>query len=291
MEGDGFWIMGTAAEALGAKKLVYLIPNEQWSLADADIAASMPTMGMTQGAIASGKRGVIFVYGFIGDSTWSWTRGAVYASAIAGELTQSMPDMSDSVVQEIGYASSDTMIFFNPKIGRGTTSPTYTRYVHLNTAHFKIPAAGAPAVNVQDNTVMLGFNQNDSESIFMSWAVPTDYAGGDLSMTIHWTNDGGVDDNGKNVRWEINYQTVVSPGGSIAGDHANSPKLLNDTYTSATGHLEHTTGTATIAAADFALAHHVHIRLTALVAAATQMTGDSQFLEMELEYTAYSDLG
>lgn len=163
----------------------------------------------------------------------------------------------------------------------------YSKPVHLDTAHFKIPAAGGPAIATQDNTSMLSFAQNDTESVFLSWEVPADYAGGDLEMQIHWTNDGGVDDNGKNVRWEVNYQTVADFG-SIAGDHANSPKLLDDTYTSATGHLFHTTVMSAIAAADFAAAHEIHIRLTAIAAAAVQMTGESQFIALMLVYDAWS---
>ena len=134
---------------------------------------------------------------------------------------------------------------------------------------------------------MLGFNQNDTESVFLNWEIPGDYAGGDLEIMIHWTNDGGVDDNGKNIRWQVNYQTVADDG-SIAGDHANSPEVIDDTYTSATGHLFHTTVMAAVAAADLVGVHEVHIRLTALIAAPVQLTGESQFIAMMLVYDAWS---
>ena len=290
-DGSGFYIDGVAGEALGDRKLVYIDSSGLWRLADADTAARMTVIGITIGAIPAGKWGRILTDGFIGLSTWIWTVGeVVYASDVAGELSQTMLGTASNVVQEIGYALTATQISFKPRLGRGITGPTYTKHIHADTGTFKIPAAAAPDINVQDNTVMYGFNQNDSESAYMTWVVPADYAGGDLTIEIHWTNAGGVGDNGNHVRWEVNYQTIVSPGGSIAGDHANSPILLNDTYTSATGHLEHTTAVTTIAAADFAAAHHVHIRLTALVPAVTAITGDAQFIEMMLSYTAYIDV-
>ena len=163
----------------------------------------------------------------------------------------------------------------------------YRKEVHIGIGQFKTPAAGAPAIATQDNTTMLSFAQNDTESIFLTWKVPEDYAGGDLTVEIHWTNDSGVDDEGKNVRWELNYQTVALALGSIAGDHANSPKVVNDTYTSATGHLFHTADMATVAAADFAGDHQVQFRLTAIAPAAVAMTGEAQFLEMMISYDAW----
>ena len=167
--------------------------------------------------------------------------------------------------------------------GRGR----YTHREHLGVGTFRIPAAGAPANNVQDNTAMLGFNQNDTEDAYTSWEVPSRYAGGDLGVQMHWTNDGGIDDNGKNVRWEVNYQTM-DDGDSVAGNHASSPKVIDDTYTSATGYLMHTSPMAAIAAADFAAAHEIRIRLTALAAAPVQLTGESQLTGILLMYDAWS---
>lgn len=113
MEGDGFWIMGTAAATLGARKLVYLNASGQWNLADADTAASMPIIGITQHAISLGMKGVIFLKGFIGDVTWTWTQGgAIYATSTAGELSQTAPS---AIRQKIGYAHTATMLYFDPK--------------------------------------------------------------------------------------------------------------------------------------------------------------------------------
>ncbi len=167
------------------------------------------------------------------------------------------------------------------------TDTTIVKHVHLDVGRFKIPAAGAPTVVVQDNVAMLSFNQNDTESAYLRWVIPDDYVSGDLAIIIVWTNDGGVDDNGKNVRWQLNYQVVTGPGDSIEGSHANSPKTINDTYTSATGHLVHMTDPTVLAAADFAGAHGIAFRLTAIAAAPTELTGEALFLGAAVNYTAY----
>ena len=280
-----------AEESLGSKKLVYLTASGGWKLADANAVALMPVLGITKEYINVGQGGSIHRYGYIGRSDWAWTiGGAIYASETAGELTQTQPPLASQVVQIIGYAEAKNLIFFSPREGRGLTSPTYTRRLHIGIGVFRLPAAGAPDVFVQDSTVMFSFNQNDTESAYFSWEIPIDYAGGDLDVFIHWTNDGGVDDNGKNVLWEVNYQTMADTT-VVSGNHANSPKTAADTYTSASGWIFHTSPTMTIAAADFAALHQIEFRLTALAAAPTQLTDESHFIAMMLEYTAYSDLG
>ena len=289
--GSGFWIQGHAGEELGSKKLVYLDSSGSWKLTDSEVAAEMPVLGITMERIPSGQAGSILRYGYVGRADWTWTiGGAIYASATSGELTQTQPPMASQAVQIIGYPEARNLIFFNPHIGRGTIiSPTYTQRLHVGIGTFKIPAAGAPDVFVQDNTVMLSFNPNGTEDSYISWEIPPDYAGGDLEVLLHWTNDGGVDDNGKNIRLQLNYQSMVNTT-VVSGNHANSPKTINDTYTSASGWIFHTTDAATIAAADFSTQHQINFRLTAIAAAVTQMTGEVHILAMMLQYSAYSDL-
>ena len=289
-EGSGFYEVGEAGSALGDRKLVYLDANGVWQLADADAAATMPTLGITIGAISTGSTGKILTYGYIGLASWSWSEGgAIYASATAGELTQTAPNIGTQVSQVIGHAKDSDLIFIVPKLARGATNPTFTHSIHVGVGTVRVPGAAAPDVVVQDNAVLLSFNQNDTESAYLSWAIPTDYAGGDLTIMIHWTNDGGTDDNGKNVLWEINYQSMAN-GDVVSGSHANSPKTAADTYTSASGWIFHTTPMMTIAAADFAGDMQIEFRVTALAAAATQLTGESHLIAMMFTYLSYSDL-
>ena len=112
-EGDGFWMMGTAGENLGARNLIYLNVSSEWMLADADAVAEMPVIGITKHAITSGRKGQIFFYGFIGNEDWAWTAGApIYASATPGALSQSAPS---HLRQTMGYAYTSNMIYFEPK--------------------------------------------------------------------------------------------------------------------------------------------------------------------------------
>ena len=290
--GGGLFIRVQAGEAVGGRKVVYIDTDGTWKLANAAAVATMPSVGLTMHAIESGKYGWVLIKGFIGLASWSWTRGGVlYVSeTTAGELTHTQPSGTTDSVQSVGYASEVTQIFFSPRQIQGKSSATYTKQVHIGVGTFKIPAAGAPNVQVQDNTVMFSFNQNDTEDAYLSWRVASDYAGGDLTISIHWTNDGGTDDNGKNVLWEVNYQSMTD-GDAVSGSHANSPKTAADTYTSASGRIFHTTPDMVIAAADFASKMQINFQLTALAAAPTQLTGESQFVSMMLSYKAYIDLG
>ena len=116
MHGSGFRVNEVAGENLGNHKLVYRNPLGTWSLADASLAATMPVLGITMGAVTTGKYGEILRLGYIGDSAWTWTPGGeVYASDTVGELTQ----VAGTVSQIVGMAVTATMIWFNSNMGNG----------------------------------------------------------------------------------------------------------------------------------------------------------------------------
>ena len=118
VSGSGSFILGLAGEALGNRKLVYLGVDGLWRLADANAAASMPAVGLTMTAIASGESGWILTDGWIGLSTWTWTAGGeLYVSTVAGELTQVAPPAAGVLVQIMGVASTATQIKFSPHYG------------------------------------------------------------------------------------------------------------------------------------------------------------------------------
>ena len=118
--GEGWVVNETAGENLGIHKLVYRNAAGTWSLADADAVATMPVLGITMGAISSGKKGEILLWGYIGDNiTWAWTLAQpIYASTVAGELTQTMPAGIGDVVQVVAMPINDpTMIQFIGSVG------------------------------------------------------------------------------------------------------------------------------------------------------------------------------
>ncbi len=120
----------------------------------------------------------------------------------------------------------------------------------------------------------------------MKLPVPYDYASGDLAFLVVWTNDGGADDNGKDAKWQIDYQ-IGDMGDPVNGSHANSPKVINDTYTSDTGWIEHHTGNMTIAAADFAGKSCIFLKLSAITPDGVALTCEPHLIGICLTYTAY----
>ena len=124
--GSGFTQIGTAGATLPARSLVYLDTNGQWQLADADTEAAMPVLGIAVGGIQSGKTGEILLWGFIASTDWSWTAGAnIYASTVAGELTETLPTGAGDVVQPIAISLSSSMILFQGSVS-GTASESNT---------------------------------------------------------------------------------------------------------------------------------------------------------------------
>lgn len=276
-----------AGETLGSKKLVYLTATGDWKLADANTAATMPVLGITKEYINVGQGGSIHRYGYIGRSDWTWTiGGAIYASETAGELTQTAPELVNNVVQPVAYAESKRIIFFNPHSGRGLTGPTYTKTVDISAEMLGKGAANNPTVVDINNVTLYSFTVNTD---FMTYklTIPTDYATGGLKLNAVWTNDGNTNDNGKNVRLQIDYQ-VATEGDAVNGSHANSPKNVNDAYTSATGWIENDSDYVTIAEADFTGKLCVFVKVSFVTAPDTVLTCEPHLIGICLQYIAYT---
>lgn len=287
MEGDGFWMMGTAGEDLGARKLVYLTSDSEWKLADADIAASMPVIGMTQHAISYGRRGQIFFKGFIGDVDWAWTvGGTIYPSATAGELTQTLP--STATIQQIaGYAYNSTLIYFSPRQSRGGNEVYYQKLVNMPVESLGRPNTNPPDVIDQANLRLLKFAVN-TDSVSIKMVKPYDWVTGALELGVVWTNDGGVDDLNKNVRVQMDYQTG-SEGDVIDGSHTNSPKNVNDAYVSNAGWVECHTDFMTMAQADFENEQCIYCKFSFVTAPDTILSCEPHMIGICVRYNASPD--
>jgi len=122
VSGSGEYSLGVAGEALGNRKLVYLGASGNWYLADADTITRMNVVGITMHPITAGSKGWILHRGFIGLPTWTWiVDSKIYASATAGELTQTPPAGVGDTIQVVGGAVQATQIYFNPQGGGGGT--------------------------------------------------------------------------------------------------------------------------------------------------------------------------
>ncbi len=172
-----------------------------------------------------------------------------------------------------------------PRTFVALTDATRLEILHLNAAALGRPNVNPPDIVIQDNVEMLAFTVG-TDRIFYSWEVPEDYAGGDLILEVHWTNDGGVDDQNLDVKVQVDYQTFNEQGDSIAGSHANSPKSIEDTYLSASGWIIYTTGTMTIVAADFATEHVVSMKISFVAPAGGALTAEPHLIAFMITYTA-----
>jgi len=163
------------------------------------------------------------------------------------------------------------------------TDATRTEKQHLNAAALGKPNVNPPTIVIQDNIELLAFTVG-TDRVFYDWDVPEDYDSGDLTIQAEWTNDGGVDDNGLDVKVQIDYQTYAA-GDPLSGSHANSPKSIEDTYTSDSGWIFHVTGSMTIAAADFAGKHGITMKISFVAPAGGALTAEPHLKGIQVLYT------
>ena len=285
-DGSGFYEIGLAGETLGARKLVYLDANGYWQLADQSAAATMPVLGITLESISNGKYGKILTQGYVGDSTWSWTAGdPIYASTTAGELTQTDP--TTGIQQIVGRAKTSNLIHLFPWTDRASGELAYTKYESIPVESIGRPNTNPPTVVDQDNLRLLAFTVN-TDSVSFKTPKPADYISGTLAVSAFWTNDGGVDDNGKTVKVSMSYQTA-SEGDVISGNHANSPKTIEDTYSSASGWVEHHTDYMEIAEADFVNEDCLFCKIMFVTPTGSALTAEPHLIGLCLRYLATPD--
>ena len=279
-------VKGTAGEDLVEYDLVYLKGGAWWK-ADRDAVASMPVAGMCTGTISAGDSNYILLWGIIGNPDWTWVDGPIYSSGTAGGLTQTPPTTS-GYVQSVGQSYGATFMLFSPAwIKQVDITRSHTE--HVQAGKFGRPNVNPPAVVTVDNALLLEFDV-DTDIVHYKWELSEHYVPGtDLLIAFHWTNDTGVDDNGKNVKIQVDY-LPVSDGDVLSGSHANSPRHIDDAYTSDLGSVFHTTGAITIPAADFAGKHQIEMKFMFVTADAVALTGKPRLDAMMITYTEYIDL-
>ena len=179
------------------------------------------------------------------------------------------------------------MSFLNgaPRTLVALTDATIVKTLSIAADAFGRPNTNPPSIVDQDNLTLYAFTLN-TDSMTLKFPIPWDYASGDITFNVTWTNDGGVDDNGRFVKWQLDYQ-VGSTGGVISGSHANSPKVVEDAYSSASGFVEEHSGNMAIAAADFAGEECMYLKLSAVIPDGTALTCEPHLLGICYVYTAY----
>ncbi len=166
---------------------------------------------------------------------------------------------------------------------------TYTK--HQPIAAFSVgmhPTTNPPTLIIQDNALMDAFTIPNDQA-FIQFYLPDDWVpGSDLTIEAHWTSGEAneVADNTTKVKFQLDYQ-VVATGGSIAGNHANSPRSQEADYDSNTAWLDQRVE-VTIPNADLVGFHYVLIKITFQNPSATPLSDDPHLIVIDEEYTAYS---
>jgi hypothetical protein len=93
---------------------VYLNGSSQWVLADANGSGTYPARGIATATVATGNATTVIVRGTIRNDSWNWTPGGtIYLSATPGGLTQTAPATSGDQVQQVGFALTADIAYFD----------------------------------------------------------------------------------------------------------------------------------------------------------------------------------
>ena len=104
------------------------------------------------------------------------------------------------------------------------TDATEVKTIPLAADVFGRPNTNPPIVVDIDNLTLYAFTLN-TDKMTLKFPVPWDYVSGDIIFNVYWTNDGGVDDNGKFAKWQLDYQ-VGTAGDVISGGHTQPDRGL-----------------------------------------------------------------
>lgn len=164
------------------------------------------------------------------------------------------------------------------------TSTTMTVNTTLSAENIGRSQVNTPTVVDQDNLQLLNFAIGDE--VFIKFPVPSNYAADGVTIIPIWTNDGGVDDQNLFVKAQTDYQVAAS-GEATNGSHANSPRVQEDQYTSASGWIEHRFAGITIPDGEIAAEECVFIKLSFIAPAADPLSCNPHLIGVCLGYTGY----
>lgn len=163
---------------------------------------------------------------------------------------------------------------------------TFDKLFTIAYEEFGKPPTNPPAIEVIGNLVAGAFTV-DTDQVFMKMPVPGyDHSeAGGIYIQVIWTNDGGTDDNGKNVKFEISY-LLATEGDVVSGSSPGSPKTVEDTYVGGVGHVEHHTGWINIPQSELDGKYCLFIRLMAVTPSGTPLTAEPRVLGVCFKYLA-----
>lgn len=113
----GETVEATAGEPLLQFDCVFLEDDGRVWKSNATDDTEMPVKGIALADVATGASGVFLIEGFINNTDWGWAVGALlYAGTVDGGLRVSAPPASGNMVQRVGIAVSEDIIWFRPDL-------------------------------------------------------------------------------------------------------------------------------------------------------------------------------
>lgn len=108
----------TAANTLAFGNITYVNSSSKMDKARADSASTMPTYAMATATISGDASGVFLLQGFVCNSAWNFTPGALLyvSAATAGAITSTIPASTGNQDQIVGVAITATIIYWNPNL-------------------------------------------------------------------------------------------------------------------------------------------------------------------------------
>ena len=108
----------TNATGIGAA--MFCAADGHWDEANASAATTCPCTGIALTA-GTGAGKEMLLCGVVRNDGWTWTTGPgslslIYLSTTTGLLTQTAPSGSGEMIQAVGFAITDDVMFFNPQL-------------------------------------------------------------------------------------------------------------------------------------------------------------------------------
>lgn len=179
--------------------------------------------------------------------------------------------------------SEECFKFYNREV-TAILGGTYEKITSIPADEFGRPNTNPPDIVDQDNLTLYSFTVNTDKMTF-KFPLPRDYYQGSLKFSVIWTNDGGTDDDGRNVKWQFDYQ-VGSEGDVISGSATGSPISVEDTYVGTLGWIEHHTVDMEILESVFSGKQCIYLKLSAVTATAPALTCEPHLTGICHTYTA-----
>lgn len=120
---EGTGITGlTAGATIAQWEAVYVGGSSTYLLADANGSGTYPAIGLAVAAYSSTDAAVVITKGTVRNDAWNWTVGGrIYLSTTAGGLTQTAPSTSGDKVQQVGWALTADIAYFDFASGEYVT--------------------------------------------------------------------------------------------------------------------------------------------------------------------------